>query len=81
MIIHRRLCSGRLLGDWAPPLCWKCRHRAEVAAKCAAFPDGIPWEILANKVEHREPYPGDRGIRFEPIGIADQAAASSSTRI
>jgi hypothetical protein len=39
---------------------------AEVAGACAAFPNGIPDAIAEGDVEHREPYPGDRGIRFEP---------------
>lgn len=33
---------------------------------CAAFPDGIPDPILYGEVDHREPYPGDRGLRWLP---------------
>jgi hypothetical protein len=61
-----RLCSGRSQAHWKPPLCWDCRHRARKDAKCTAFPDGIPWEILDSVADHRHPFPGDQGIRFEP---------------
>lgn len=33
---------------------------------CAAFPKGIPIEIIAGRVTHRTPYPGDHGIRWRP---------------
>jgi hypothetical protein len=33
---------------------------------CAAYPEGIPTEILYNEVDHRFPLPGDHGIQFEP---------------
>ena len=33
--------------------------------RCLAF-DRIPAEIVNNQFDHRKPYPGDRGIRFEP---------------
>lgn len=32
---------------------------------CVAFPDGIPRDIYPDGYDHRLPYPGDRGIRFE----------------
>lgn len=44
-------------------LCIACVHRH--GADCTAFPDGIPEEILFEGFDHREPYPGDNGVRFE----------------
>lgn len=32
---------------------------------CEAFPKGIPEEIARGDVDHRGPYPGDHGIRYE----------------
>lgn len=32
---------------------------------CAAFPDRIPADIWMEGFDHRRPYPGDGGIRFE----------------
>ena len=47
--------------------CNSCIHRVEYSSKCAAFPKGIPDEILLGDFDHQNPYPGDNGIRFEPI--------------
>ncbi len=45
--------------------CLTCRHYW-LGAECAAFPDGIPAEIFTGLRDHRKPYPGDKGIRWEP---------------
>jgi hypothetical protein len=36
---------------------------------CDAFPDGdgIPSEIITNEADHRQPFPGDHGIRFDAL--------------
>lgn len=46
--------------------CADCRHYRG-SLKCDAFPEHIPEPILLCQHDHREPYPGDNGIRFEPI--------------
>lgn len=35
--------------------------------QCDAYPDRIPDEIITGLHDHREPYPGDNGIRFKPL--------------
>jgi hypothetical protein len=52
--------------DVTAPLCIFCRHLTEGQARCAAFPRGIPDDLLFALRDHREPYEGDGGIRFEP---------------
>ncbi len=55
------------------PLCWDCKHFRGDAPPggmhsylCAAFPGGIPENILRLDPDHREPVEGDHGIQFEP---------------
>jgi hypothetical protein len=38
-----------------------------VVPYCDAFPSGIPREILDGENTHHKPYPGDRGIQYEPL--------------
>jgi hypothetical protein len=54
---------------WGPE-CFLCKHHDSANCskrRCAAFPDGIPTDILTGKVSHKKPYAGDNGIVFEEI--------------
>jgi hypothetical protein len=54
-----------VMTDIPATLCIFCRHLREGTVRCDAFPEGIPDDILFSLRDHREPYEGDRGIRFE----------------
>lgn len=46
--------------------CMTCIHwKAVKGQACAAFPDGIPQKIINGRFDHRKPYPGDHGIRYQ----------------
>lgn len=51
--------------------CANCKHYSG-NARCNAFQDSIPDAILTNEHDHRQPYPGDNGIQFEPIDDAQE---------
>lgn len=63
-----------LISDWSP-VCSRCRHldRARDDRRCCAFPSGIPIPIWLGEHDHRTPFPGDRGIVFEPATPTDLA--------
>ncbi len=51
------------------PACGTCKHfTRSVRGKnvCDAFPNGIPKEIYRGRNDHREPFEGDNGIKWEP---------------
>jgi hypothetical protein len=57
--------------EWSRPInvcpCSSCtRYFVGQIKKCLAFPNGIPNEIITGQHLHRTPYPGDRGIQYEP---------------
>ena len=51
-----------------PPLCVFCRHYnvggVPGEPDCAAFAE-IPDPIFRGEFDHRQPFPGDAGVRFE----------------
>lgn len=57
---------GWKLGDLNVSQCAFCKH-ADSEGGCKAFGEKIPDVILLNQFDHREPYEGDNGIRFEPV--------------
>jgi hypothetical protein len=52
--------------DTAWDQCLDCKHLLPVnRLVCKAFPDGIPDAIRDQDHDHRKPYPGDNGFRYE----------------
>lgn len=51
-------------------ICTFCRHNTGKRA-CSAFKGKIPMPIWMGTNDHTEPYPGDNGIRFEPLEDAE----------
>jgi len=45
-----------------PPQCMRCYYLEKPLKemlRCRAYPEGIPEEIIENRVDHRYPYAGD----------------------
>lgn len=51
------------------PVCTFCKNLIDegVNRTCRAFPDVIPVQIWTGRNRHTEAFPGDNGIRFDPI--------------
>lgn len=59
-------------------ICTFCQHWKPIAGRaCDAFPDGIPLEIWLGENDHRAPYPGDHGIRFEAADVTIASVPAS----
>ena len=63
--------EGKQADAYKGPICNTCKHRKPKTVKCAAYPAGIPNNILTSKVDHRKPYIKDNGIQYEPIEATD----------
>lgn len=46
--------------------CLDCKHY-QCLGVCEAFPEGIPAAIFTGEHDHREPFEGDNGVRFEAV--------------
>lgn len=51
--------------SYARPICTACKRFDPDSFTCEAFPQGIPEEIFPEGFDHRQPFEGDNGIRFE----------------
>ena len=47
--------------------CATCKNHIPYTITCKAFPNGIPIEIAKGNWDHRETYPGDNGILYDPV--------------
>jgi excisionase family DNA binding protein len=57
--------------------CFECKYfRGARQGKCEAFPDQIPSEIWSGNIEHNKPFPGDRGISFQPKDTSEFLAVT-----
>lgn len=56
--------------------CLRCAH-FHLSGGCDAFPDGIPAPIMTGQHDHTEPYPGDNGVRFEPLDVGAATTPSA----
>lgn len=64
MALPEHLWDAR--GHLYRPGCRSCRHFEEARGFCAVFGTAPPLPILAGEHDHRLPFPGDGGGRWEP---------------
>lgn len=65
------------------PICEACKHLErdgeELGYRCEAFPDGIPEAIAVDGFDHRKPFEGDGGVRFE-LEVGQEPALAAYER-
>lgn len=75
------------MSEYMSPLCSFCKHCrgrhgfADRVPYCDAFPDGIPDKIYFECGDHRKPFEGDNGIRFERRANMDADDEDYLTRL
>jgi hypothetical protein len=62
------------------PICMGCAHfigtiDLDVGPTCEAFLAGIPAAIWDDSFDHRQPFEGDGGVRFELVDTDDARRA------
>lgn len=66
------------------PACFACVHFhgwGALGPTCDAFPKQVPDDIYFGQVDHRQPFPGDHGIRWEPAeGVTEYPERLSRVR-
>ena len=62
-------------GEFKISPCLDCKHWIANGV-CTAFMEGVPDSILLGDNDHRQPYPGDNGIQYEPIREQDAAVVN-----
>jgi len=60
--------------------CTFCAHRSPDGTRCKAYPSGIPVELLYNEHDHRMAFPGDNGIRYQPIILGNSGRPPVTTQ-
>lgn len=51
-----------------PPLCYTCARARALGNewRCEAYPERIPFEIIAWLHDHHKPFDGDNGLQYIP---------------
>lgn len=58
-----------------PNQCRACERFGRMTGVCAAYPRGIPAQMLFEGADHRTPQDGDGGIRFRQGAEPEQQKA------
>ena len=72
-------CCVRFRRDDLPTAASMAGKAAQPTGFCDAFPvdAGIPIAIWQSSADHRQPFAGDRGIRYQPKTARDAAYAET----